>query len=245
MVGLNKTRSRLLRHLNDLLSRADLRLERTTRSRSLLDFLRSRQVDTVFDVGANQGQFGLALREGGFCGSIKSFEPLAGAYQALLSVSAKHPSWEAFHLGLGAENGIADLNVSTYSVFSSLKRLNPEALTFSRKSEVLRTENVRIATLDDVAARDSGRLFLKVDTQGSEQDVLKGAEKSLEKFLGVQLELPIRHLYDNVWKIEETIAYMRDRGFVISNIIPTNFGTEDPVSLVEVDCIFRNERPFR
>lgn len=199
----------------------------------------------MFDVGANQGQFGLALREGGFHGSIKSFEPLAGAYRALLSVSAKHPSWEAFHLGLGAENGIADLNVSTYSVFSSLKHLNPEALTFSRESEVLRTESVRIATLDDVSARDSGRLFLKVDTQGSEQDVLKGAEKSLGKFLGVQLELPIRHLYDDVWKIEEAVAYMRDRGFVISNVIPTNFGNEDPVSLVEVDCIFRNERPSR
>ncbi len=245
MVGFDKTRSRLLRHLNQLLSRAGIRLERSTRSRSLLDFLRSRQVDTVLDVGANQGQFGLALREGGFRGSIKSFEPLASAYQALLSVSAKQPPWEAFHLGLGAKNGIADLNLSTYSVFSSLKHLNPEALTFSRESEVLRAESIRIATLDDVAVRDSGWLFLKVETQGSEQDVLKGAEKSLEKFLGVQLELPIMHLYDSVWKIEETIAYMRDRGFVISNIIPTNFGNEDPVSLVEADRIFRNVRPFR
>src|SRR5260221_311163 len=52
-------------------------------------------ITTVFDVGANRGEYGWELREMGFGGNIVSFEPLQDAF-ALLAASAKaDPRWQA------------------------------------------------------------------------------------------------------------------------------------------------------
>jgi hypothetical protein len=53
------------------------------------------------------------------------------------------------------------------------------------------------------------------------------------------MELPIVHLYEGTWKLHEAIAYMSERGFEISNIMPVNYDQTDTASLVEADCIFR------
>jgi hypothetical protein len=51
----------------------------------LIDFLESRQINLVLDVGANSGQFGVALRAGGYCGSIISFEPATKPFEQLVA----------------------------------------------------------------------------------------------------------------------------------------------------------------
>ena len=95
--------------------------------------------------------------------------------------------------------------------------------------------------MDDISAEPprSKAAFLKIDTQGYERQVLLGAPECLLNVLGVQMELPIMHLYEGAWKFHEAVAYMSDRGFEISNIVPVNYDQTDTVSLVEVDCIFR------
>lgn len=55
----------------------------------------------------------------------------------------------------------------------------------------------------------------------------------------IQMELPIKHLYKEVWRFDESLSYMVERGFEISNMIPVNYDPQDPVSLLEIDCIFR------
>ena len=80
--------------------------------------------------------------------------------------------------------------------------------------------------------------FLKIDTQGYERQVLLGASECLSDFVGVQVELPVIHLYEGTWRFHEAVAYMSQRGFEISNIVPVNYDRTDTASLVEVDCIF-------
>jgi hypothetical protein len=88
----------------------------------LADFLERFQIDTVLDVGANVGQYGSALRAGGYSGRIVSFEPNPEAFRLLAARAARDGSWEAVCVGLGAEDGAAELNVSGFSVFSSMLR---------------------------------------------------------------------------------------------------------------------------
>ena len=241
---LHHLRSRALRSANAALRAAGVQLERTTRHRSLTDFLASRQIDLVLDVGANQGQFGTALREDGYAGRIQSYEPLSGAFRTLAAVAARQPLWEAFNFGFSDREGVADINVSEYSVFSSLNEQTDYALEFNRQSAVITTESIALKTIDSVfPSTRHHRTFLKIDTQGHEQAVLSGAGESLASFHGVQMELPVRHLYKGVWQIEEAVAFMRAQGFLLSNVTPTNFGSsQDPVSLTELDCVFKNER---
>jgi FkbM family methyltransferase len=206
-----------------------------------IDFLRSRNVDLVIDVGANVGQYAASLRKATYAGWIVSFEPVAAAYEELAALASKDPRWRTFNMALGDNEGLAKVNVSHSAVFSSILPQLPAATTFDSEAQVVRSEEIRIARLDDIFAElpTSRAAFLKIDTQGYERQVLLGASKCLSSFLGVQMELPIIHLYEGTWKFHEGVIYMSDLGFEISNIMPTNYDPTDSVSLVEVDCIFR------
>ena len=63
-------------------------------------------VNLIFDVGANAGQFGVLLREIGFDGKIVSFEPLSDARECLLNISRNDPMWQiALQTAIGEKNG--------------------------------------------------------------------------------------------------------------------------------------------
>lgn len=59
------------------------------RVRDLFDFLDTRSIDVVLDVGANIGQFGQSLRAGGYRGKIVSFEPVKAAFDVLSRRAAR------------------------------------------------------------------------------------------------------------------------------------------------------------
>jgi FkbM family methyltransferase len=206
-----------------------------------IDFLRSRNIDLVIDVGANVGQYAESLRKDAYAGWIVSFEPTAAAYEDLAALAKKDGQWKAINMALGDNEGVTKINVSQSSVFSSILPQLPAATAFSSEAQVVRSESVRVARLDDLSAElpQSKAAFLKIDTQGYERQVLSGATECLSRVLGVQMELPIMHLYEGTWKFHEAVAYMSDLGFEVSNIAPVNYDQTDTVSLAEVDCIFR------
>lgn len=205
-----------------------------------IDFIRSRNIDVVLDVGANVGQYAARLREDGYAGWIVSVEPVGEVYKALSARAAGDEPWKTMNLAFGEKEGEAEINVSEASVLSSIRQQLPAAVAFNSEARIVRREMTRVARLDDVISDlPKGRAFLKIDTQGYEQQVLMGASGCLSQFLGVQLELPIIHLYEGTWHFHEAVDYMRKRGFDISNIVPVSYDRHDAVSLLEVDCIFR------
>ena len=209
------------------------------------DFIRSRNVDLVVDVGANVGQYGSLLRNDGYEGMIVSFEPISTAYEELSALAKNDGNWKTINSALGAKRDIISINVSESSVFSSILPQLPEAIAFEATAHVVRSESIRVVPLDGIFDElpRSKAPFLKMDTQGYEEQVLLGAQNCLSKFVGVQMELPIMPLYEGTWKFHEAVAYMVERGFEISNIVPTNYDRTDIVSLVEVDCIFHQRAP--
>lgn len=205
-----------------------------------IDFIRSRNIDVVIDVGANVGQYAARLREDGYAGWIVSAEPVSTTYEVLAARAASDPRWKTLNIAFGEKAGSAEINVSEASVLSSIRPQSPEAAGFNPEARVVRRETIRVARLDDVFPEfPKGRTFLKIDTQGYEQQVLMGATGCLSEFLGVQMELPIIHLYEGTWQFHEAVAYMDERGFEICTIVPVNFDHADAMSLLEVDCIFR------
>jgi FkbM family methyltransferase len=207
--------------------------------RDLIDFIADREIDVVIDVGANIGQFGESLRAGGYRGRIVSFEPIASAFRALSKRAQEDGNWEAHHCGLGAAPGTATLHVSGLSVCSSILNLTDVASLHDKRIAVDRTEEIAIRTLDEIAAGISGRVLLKVDTQGYERQVIEGGRQTMPRLLGILLELPIIHVYEGEWQFHEAIKFMDDAGFVPAQILPVNYHTVDNVSAVEFDCLFR------
>lgn len=182
----------------------------------LCSFLGHHKVDVVFDIGANIGQFGGRLLQAGYQGQIVSFEPLSAAHQRLIAAASLYSNWSvAPRAAVGAAAGETVINISHNMVSSSLLPIRNEHVESAPASRYVGSERTPVVTLDDYAglSRDS-RVFLKIDTQGFEFEVLKGAERLLStNIVGVQVELSLAPLYEDQPDYIELLAWLRDRGY--------------------------------
>jgi len=123
--------------------------------------------------------------------------------------------------------------------FSSLLPQTVAAQMFDDQTRIVRREKVQVRPLDAFFDEFRDRnVFLKIDTQGFEHQVLEGAPRTLSILKGIQLEVPIVQLYENSWGLPEISSYLGNRWFALSQIRPVAYRGDDPVSLLEVDCIF-------
>ena len=209
---------------------------------AIADLIRHEGIHTVFDVGANVGHYGVELREGGYRGRIISFEPAAKAFAALSARAGGDRQWDAFQLGVGDRAGELSLTVTEADVFSSFKPPNDYTANKFVGAREAGRELVPVTRLDEfVAERPSaasqGPLYLKIDTQGFEREVLEGAGALLDKFRAVQLELPLRPLYQGQQDWREVVDFMSGRGFDIAMAKENGFDW-DAMRLLELDVVF-------
>ena len=205
----------------------------------LAAFLQRFRIETVLDVGANAGQYGDWLRTLGYGGQIISFEPNPEPYSRLTMRAKADSLWQCHNLGVGEHCGSATLRVSDLDVFSSMLESTGYLRTLDPRATARRELSVPVTSLDVFLAEHpvSGRVLLKIDTQGSEQPVISGASGLLEQAVGVQVELSVLPLYETQPCIEEMISTLRGLGYV-----PYAFweGFTDPNSgaVLEMDGIF-------
>lgn len=121
-------------------------VSRTRPSRQ--DFLKVRSIDTIIDVGANDGQFAHEVRDRGYAGSIISFEPIREVYGKLAERFANDPLWKGYNLGVSNKSGEAVIGVSELSVFSSMHKLKAAADKFDERSSFVRSETIKTTTLE-------------------------------------------------------------------------------------------------
>ena len=204
----------------------------------LLKFL---DVDCILDVGANLGQFRDFLRdEVGFDGIIISFEPISDLAQQLQDRAKRDNKWLIKQFALGSAEGRAPFNVMASSQFSSF--LSPEhSLTpmFLATNVVTRIVDVEIRTLDAILPELRTQLgfssvYLKLDTQGFDLEVMKGAGQSLECVRGLQTEVSVTPIYSGVQRYEASLPVFESLGFEISGVFPNN--PQHFPHLVEFDC---------
>lgn len=176
-------------------------------------------VDIVFDVGANIGQFATNLRSVGYKGRIISFEPLSDAHHRLLMAASRDLNWQVHEpVAIGDTDGIIDINISANSVSSSLLPMLDAHRKAEVGSEYIGTERVIVTSLDSVIPHyldGSERYFIKIDTQGFEWQVLDGATKTLAKSQGVVCELSLVALYEKQHLWLEMIERLKGLGFTL------------------------------
>lgn len=162
--------------------------------------LKANNINVVFDIGANVGQFAKELREYGYTGKIVSFEPLQHAHQGLLINAMGDVRWIVHpRCAIGATNGEIEINVAANSASSSILPMLSAHENSAPHAKYTHKELASIITLDSVLeqyANPEDNLFIKIDTQGYEWAVLDGAEKSVKQSKGVLLELSLIPLYE-------------------------------------------------
>jgi FkbM family methyltransferase len=207
--------------------------------RTLLSLL---NVSCVLDVGAHVGEFAIALRTlAGYEGWMLSFEPVSRPHDKLKTRSEHLERWNVFKMALGSRNEERSIKVAELDVFSSfLGRSEFGAETFRKMMDVTTEEVVPVRTLDSVVPEvmdgiPGDRIFLKVDTQGWDLEVLKGATQTLPRVVGLLTELSVQGIYQGSPHYTETLAYLESLGFELSGLFPVV--RDRALRLVELDCV--------
>lgn len=207
----------------------------------LLKLLEYHGIDTVIDVGANDGGYGRFLREGGYKGSVLSFEPLADAHEKLSASAAQSKNWHvAPRMALGAEDGEVEINVAGNSTSSSvlpMAELHSSAESSSRYVGVQRVPLRRLESVEDEVIKQGKAILLKIDTQGYEMPVLKGSGALLDRVNGLQLELSLVPLYDGQILYREIIEWLDNKGFELWNVMPGFVDTRSG-RMLQMDGVF-------
>lgn len=211
----------------------------------LADMLLAHRVSTVFDVGANRGQFGRNLRDSGFEGRIVSFEPVLEAHEELCRVAFRDSLWTvAERMAIGDSDGQADIHVANNLASSSLLPMLDSHLSADPNSGFVATEAVPMVRLDSVAdgfLKNGEPFFIKIDVQGFESKVLDGAPVLLKRATGLQLELSLTPLYEGETLFRPMLDRLRESGFELWSLVP---GFVDPRTgrLLQVDGVFFRRR---
>lgn len=133
-----------------------------------------REIRVVFDVGANRGQTAASVLEHFPGAEVFSFEPVETTFAHLAEFAGRDPRVKAFRLAMGAARGSALMSADPSSGENTLVR-SSERVQWSAAAEV---------PVDTVAGfcaeRGIARIdLLKIDTEGYEMQVLRGAEAML------------------------------------------------------------------
>jgi FkbM family methyltransferase len=198
-------------------------------------------ITCVLDVGANCGQYGARLRDWGYRGGIVSFEPQALAHAALTRRAAADPTWRvAPRMALGERDGEVEIEVSAESDMSSILPQSALLREISPSSAVLRKEAAPLRRLDGVVSTylsPDDAVFLKVDTQGYEAQVLAGAGALLARLLGIQLEMSLVPIYEGERDFRTTFDQLTAAGFEPYLLLPGYFERKRARQL-QVDGVF-------
>ncbi|MGG1664103.1 FkbM family methyltransferase [Brevibacillus sp. NRS-1366] len=175
-----------------------------------------KNISLVLDVGANTGQYVGTIRQQGYVGNILSFEPLSEEFAQLSENASQDPKWECKHMALGSYNGLCEMNRAGNSYSSSILPMLDKHLSNAPDSIYVGKETVSISRLDSLGQEILGgheRIYLKIDTQGYEMEVLKGCERVLDKVEAIELELSVVPLYDRQILYQQLIQYLDILGF--------------------------------
>jgi FkbM family methyltransferase len=220
-----------LRALNAGVRLPQYNIDRVFEAARLRELLRLLRVDCVIDVGANRGQYASDLRVLGYTGEIISFEPVASEYEKLCDCFRKDRRWRGHRLALGSENKTAQMNViMNMTVMSSLlKPIVPQSH--------VNHETVEVRRLDDVLTTPANRCFLKIDAQGYDQEVFKGASGIMSKIVGMQTEVYVKPRYASASHYLDDLRLYEEAGFRLHAVTAVN--RDEDGGIIGMNCFLR------
>ena len=207
-------------------------------SLELLRLLASNPPSVIYDVGANAGTWTCLAKSIYPAALVECFEPLSQFEPAFRHWTASWPTDVRLHrVALGSKEGSAEMVITDFADASSLLPLAElSEQQFGLKED--RRESVQLTTLDHLVAKRSLHRppdLIKLDVQGYELEVLRGAEQCLATTRAVLCEVSFQSYYVGQPLFDEVLAFLTDRGFALHAFGP-NLGLGTP--LTQTDALF-------
>jgi FkbM family methyltransferase len=196
----------------------------------------------VIDVGAHKGWFFHCWLDWCPQALVHAFEPYPPSVDAVRSNYGADQRVTLVQMALGDAAGEQDLNVLQDSLVSNslLVPRRPAWEEVQYQTGSIKTERVSVTTLDAyAAAREISSVYLlKIDVQGYEMQVLRGAYQLLPGIDYILVESGIRPLYENAPRFSDVFQHLTERGFHLIGMQAWHRGNH---TLVEADMLFRRD----
>jgi FkbM family methyltransferase len=177
----------------------------------------------VFDVGANIGEYANLIRSRFKNCTIHCFEPVPQNYK-ILTENVQKLDVHCHNVALGSQEGILILYRASGDEQGSMATAYGETITniFTFVGEVNEEIKCRVTTLDDFCGDKMQEIdFLKIDVEGHELEVLKGATKLIKanKIKIIQFEFNEFNIFSKsfLWNFYELLP-----GYHFYRILPKN-----------------------
>lgn len=180
----------------------------------LLELLRPHNPRVIFDVGANIGTWTLLAKSVFPHAEIHAFEPLK-QHATKFRASVKGLTGITLHeVALGPEGVSVKMHVSDYSDASSIlefSAIGRREWSLSKIDEV----SLQLRGLDALIAENKISFpdVIKLDVQGFELEVLKGAVQTLSRTRAVIAEVSFKEFYRGQCRFDEVVAFLSANEF--------------------------------
>jgi FkbM family methyltransferase len=196
----------------------------------------------IIDVGGFNGATSLYFASEFKGLNVYCIEPNARMWPCLDKVAATHKEIIVRKIALGRSKGEAVLHVTKNDVSSSLNEISIQELErtpaeFQAKLKEEGKAQVQVSTLDD-EFRDAPQAFLiKLDTQGTELEILNGGLETLKRTKFVLTEMDNHQLYKNTCQYYEVDEFLRRHSFRLVDIVVAYRGDD---GVTEYDALYEN-----
>ena len=190
-------------------------------------FIRPKSTPIIFDIGANRGQTVQYFKSKFPKSVIHTFEASPTTFRILQENCLTQENVYCWNCALGAARGKQRFLENTDTFMSSFLELGQNGLGQIEREILLDLETIdAFCTENNVEHID----ILKVDTQGYELEVFKGAESLMnENRIGVlYFEVMFSDMYENAPKIDDIFRFLTGNDFVFITYYPMQYRQNRP-----------------
>lgn len=208
-------------------------------------FFQDYQFKTFFDVGANIGQTAHHIHDAFPNSDIWCFEPIKRTFEQLRN-NTRNIAVKRFHLGLGSENKTLNILIDPDHRSDMNSLINPSETNNAKTAN----ETIEIQKLDDFCLSQSVKTidYLKIDTEGYDFEVLKGAQGLLQEQSISFVETEVSMNPENTFHVDfvDVKRYMESYGYRLFGLYDQfyEWQTGTPI-LRRTNPLFVSERVYK
>jgi len=176
--------------------------------------------NTILDIGANVGQFHILCKQTFPNSYIFSIEASTNCENYLKQITDQY-----LIAMLAKDNSEYDFFTTKYSETGTGNSIYRELTSFYSDDQIKIIKQKGIK-LDDLFTEDTEFDLVKIDTQGSELDIIEGGIKLCSKAKGILLEVSLTQYNEGAPLYDKVIKFMDNFGFKIAEILDENIVPE-------------------